>query len=65
MTTAFSGGRPRHRWEGSTRAFEKVRGLAAVRRCYADGGSDCYAKLWWWGQRSSGVIFIPLNVARV
>jgi len=23
----------------------KVRGLAAVRRCYAEGGGDCYAKL--------------------
>jgi len=23
----------------------EVRGLAAVRRCYAEGGSNCYAKL--------------------
>jgi hypothetical protein len=23
----------------------KVRGLVAVRRCYADGGGDCYVKL--------------------
>jgi hypothetical protein len=22
----------------------KFRGLAAVRRCYAEGGGDCYAK---------------------
>jgi hypothetical protein len=28
-----------------TRAVWKVRALAAVRRCYADGGGDCYAKL--------------------
>jgi hypothetical protein len=28
-----------------TRAVWKVRGLAAVRRCYAEGGGDCYAKL--------------------
>jgi hypothetical protein len=25
--------------------FEKVRGLVAVRRCYAQGGGDCYARL--------------------
>jgi hypothetical protein len=31
------------------RAVWKVRGLAAVRRCYAEGGGDCYAKLLWWG----------------
>jgi hypothetical protein len=29
----------------STRAVCKVRGLAAVRRCYVEGGDDCYAKL--------------------
>jgi hypothetical protein len=29
----------------NTRAFWKVRGLATVRRCYAEGGEDCYAKL--------------------
>jgi len=23
----------------------EVRGLAAVRRCYVEGGSDCYTKL--------------------
>jgi hypothetical protein len=28
-----------------TRAVCKVRGLAAVHRCYAEGGSDCFAKL--------------------
>jgi len=28
-----------------TRAISKVRGLPAVRRCYADEGGDCYAKL--------------------
>jgi hypothetical protein len=27
-----------------TRAVCKVRGLAAVRRCYAEGGGVCYAK---------------------
>jgi len=27
------------------RAVLKVRGLAAVRRCYAERGGDCYAKL--------------------
>jgi len=27
------------------RPIWKVRGLAAVRRCYADGDGDCYAKL--------------------
>jgi len=32
-----------------TRAVWKVRGLAAVRRCYAEGSCDCYAKLQWWG----------------
>jgi len=29
----------------TTRAVWKVRELAAVRRCYAEGGGDCYAKL--------------------
>jgi hypothetical protein len=29
----------------SKRAVWKVRGLAAVRRCYAEGDADCYAKL--------------------
>jgi len=29
----------------TTRAVWKVRGLAAVCRHYAEGGSDCYAKL--------------------
>jgi len=24
-------------------------------RCYAERGGDCYAKLCWWGWRSSGV----------
>jgi hypothetical protein len=28
-----------------TRAIWKARGLAAVRRCYAEGGGDCYVKL--------------------
>jgi hypothetical protein len=28
-----------------TSAVWKVRGLAAVHSCYAEGGSDCYAKL--------------------
>jgi hypothetical protein len=28
-----------------TRAVCKVRGLATVRRCYADGGGECHAKL--------------------
>jgi len=28
-----------------TRTVRKVRELAAVRRCYAEGGGDCYAKL--------------------
>jgi hypothetical protein len=28
-----------------TRVVCKVRGLAAVRRCYAEAGGDCYAKL--------------------
>jgi hypothetical protein len=28
-----------------TRAVWKVRGLAAVCCCYAEGGSDCYTKL--------------------
>jgi hypothetical protein len=28
-----------------TRAVWKVRGLAAMRRCHAEGGGDCYAKL--------------------
>jgi hypothetical protein len=28
-----------------TRAVCKVLGLAAVRRCYAEGGDDCYANL--------------------
>jgi hypothetical protein len=27
------------------RSVCKVRGLAAVRHCYAEGGGDCYAKL--------------------
>jgi hypothetical protein len=27
------------------KAVSKFRGLAAVRRCYAEGGGDCYAKL--------------------
>jgi hypothetical protein len=27
-----------------TRAVSEVRGLEAVRRCYAEGGCDCYAK---------------------
>jgi len=31
------------------RAVWKGRGLAAVRRCYAEEGSDCYAKLSRWG----------------
>jgi hypothetical protein len=26
-----------------------VRGLEAVRRCYAEEGGKCYAKLLWWG----------------
>jgi hypothetical protein len=34
---------PRKR--SNTRAVWKVRGLAAVRRCYADGDGDRYAKL--------------------
>jgi len=25
----------------------KVRVLAAVSRCYAEGGGDYFAKLWW------------------
>jgi hypothetical protein len=29
----------------NTKAVWKVRGLAAVRRCYAEEGGDCYAKL--------------------
>jgi hypothetical protein len=29
----------------TTRAIWKVRGLAVARRCYAEGGRDCYAKL--------------------
>jgi hypothetical protein len=29
----------------NTRAVWKVRGLAAVHRCYAEVGDDCYAKL--------------------
>jgi hypothetical protein len=33
----------------SAKSQEKGRGLAAVRRYYADGGGDCYAKLQWWG----------------
>jgi hypothetical protein len=32
-----------------TRAVLKVRELAAVRRCYAEEGGECYAKLEWWG----------------
>jgi hypothetical protein len=28
-----------------TRAVWKVRELSAVRRCYAEGDGDCYAKL--------------------
>jgi hypothetical protein len=28
-----------------TRDVCKVRGLVEVRRCYAEGGVDCYAKL--------------------
>jgi hypothetical protein len=28
-----------------TRAVWEVHGLAAMRRCYAEGGDDCYAKL--------------------
>jgi hypothetical protein len=28
-----------------TRAIWKVRDLAAVHRCYAEGGGDCYTKL--------------------
>jgi hypothetical protein len=32
-----------------TRAVWKVRGLVAVRHCYAERGGDCYVKLWWWG----------------
>jgi hypothetical protein len=28
-----------------TRVVWKVRGLAAMRRCYAEGCDDCYAKL--------------------
>jgi hypothetical protein len=28
----------------TTRAVWKVRGLTAVRRCYAEGGGDSYAK---------------------
>jgi len=28
-----------------TRAVWQVRGLAAVRSCYSEGGGDCYAKL--------------------
>jgi len=30
-----------------TRTIWKVGGLVAVRHCYAEGGSDCYAKLHW------------------
>jgi hypothetical protein len=30
---------------GYTRSVPKVLGLATVRRCYAEGGCDCYAKL--------------------
>jgi hypothetical protein len=30
-------GRPSHRWENNTRAVWKVRGLAAMRPCYAEG----------------------------
>jgi len=31
--------------EECTRAVCEVRRLAAVRRCYTEGGGDCYAKL--------------------
>jgi hypothetical protein len=29
----------------TTRAIWKVCGLVALHRCYAEGGSDCHAKL--------------------
>jgi hypothetical protein len=32
-----------------TKAFWKICGLVAVRRLYAEGGGDCYAKLYRWG----------------
>jgi hypothetical protein len=32
-----------------TKAVWKVHGLATMRRCYAEGSGDCYAKLLWWG----------------
>jgi hypothetical protein len=31
-----------------TRAVCRVHRLTAVRRFCAEGGGDCYAKLWWW-----------------
>jgi hypothetical protein len=31
--------------KSTTRAACKIRGLAAVRRGYAEGGGDCYGKL--------------------
>jgi hypothetical protein len=36
---------PEIMWVTYTRVVCKVHGLAAVRRCYAKGGGDCYAKL--------------------
>jgi hypothetical protein len=33
----------------TTRDVWKVRGLVAVRRCYAEGGGDYYAKFQRWG----------------
>jgi len=38
--------RGREHFERNTRAVWKVRGLAAVHRCYAFGGGDCCAKLY-------------------
>jgi hypothetical protein len=50
-------------FQQSTRAIWQSRGLV-VRRYYAEGNGNCFAKLWWeW--RSSGVIFIPITVVRV
>jgi hypothetical protein len=34
-----------HQILACTKAVWKVRGLVEVRRCYAEGGSDCYAEL--------------------
>jgi hypothetical protein len=47
-----------------TRAVWKVRGLAAGRRCYTEGGGAiCQVVVG--GLRNGGVIFIPLTVVRV